>query len=667
MRLGPVTRSCPVPGYHRSFGSRLFGRCFFRPALLAVVTCLLLAGVASRAADRPPSGRILRGVAVDPSGRALGGVEIVVTREPAGSVKDAAPKTVRSDARGRFALAGLAPGSYRIVAVKGGYSVLVGKVDTLVRNFLEIILQPSGPPAPPGSRPQGSAWALRLPERDHLEARGAEPGSAVASAESAEGRAPVLFEMQRAWLSDASGTTDGLTAAFSGQVPIEGFGRFAASVRHRAVGQGSGARDSGNVVLASWRPEAGVGTGIPTIEVSAVGRNRRGVPAGAVDSSGFSQRQLGMRAEWSVLRPGTLVEASIEAGLARGAEDFAPLVEGSQGFESSFSARRIAAHLSARSRWTRHHELEGSIDLMRASGGLLDDPLDRSAALVTFSDRTGLGGLESLDGDTVDLRLADTWRPTTRWTAATRWRVMQTDSHVSAMRIATSFGATFRPSESWALQGEIGMARGDDQPVAPSWRIALSRRQGPWSLSVESSEVRGLAAWEPQSADLSASPSLLTERSARVRRTRARADWLGAGGWPAVAIQAERIDASGRLAAGWSSAFPLSTVVDQGRACGENVQILVDSPATGTFVSIGWSRVEDDSAGGLLEGAAAWQQRALRVRQRLLIGDGDWAWHLMLNVEAGAFVDPPSPSQLPEGRLALADQRRISGGVAVAF
>ncbi|MDQ7008485.1 MAG: carboxypeptidase-like regulatory domain-containing protein [Acidobacteriota bacterium] len=655
---GAVTHRRPV-GPSRS------GRRFLRVALIV----LLLGAAPVLAVGGAPRGRVLRGVAVDPAGHRLAGVEIVLTSERAGTRTDSGPLTVRSDAKGRFALAGLTPGSYRIVAVKGGYSVLVGKVDTLVRDFLEIILQPSGPPAPPGSRPRGSAWALRLPQRDRLETRGAAAASAAgdgtAGAEPA--RSPLLFEWQRAWTDDGSGSAQGMVAALSGEVPIEDFGRFAVSFRRRAVGEAGGLRDTGDVVVASWRPEPGVGTGIPTIEVTTLGRKRRSLPDGAASGGGFGQRQLGLRADWSVLRPGRLVEASVEAGLARGSEDYGGGPGEDEALESEFSARRLAARVSVRSGWARDHELEGQLEVVRAAGGVADDPLGRPAAVVPFADRSGGGSLETLHGDTLDLRLADAWTPASRWELASRWRVMQVGGSRSALRMAASVGATYRPAPGWELAGEVGVARGERQPEGQSWRLALSHHRGPWTLSLEGSETRGLPAWEETPSAGPPTPLLLTERSAHLRRTRARADWVGPRGWPSVAFQAERIDASGRLAAGWSGAFPLAAVVDDADACGESLQVLVDSPATGTFVSIGWARVEDGASGVLLEGAAAWQRRAFRLRQRLPAGDRTWAWHLMVNVEEGAFIDPPADSDLPKGRLALVDQRRISGGVAVAF
>ena len=117
-------------------GARLAGL----PVALLLLALATPSAAELRAAPEPTVAPDLEGRAVDPAGRALAGVEVLVSGALSGGGDFL---RARSDDAGRFALSGLAPGLYRITALKGGYQVSVTRVNTLVRRTLDLVLHPS--------------------------------------------------------------------------------------------------------------------------------------------------------------------------------------------------------------------------------------------------------------------------------------------------------------------------------------------------------------------------------------------------------------------------------------------------------------------------------------------------------------------------------------------
>jgi hypothetical protein len=119
----------------------------------------------------------------DNLGNLLEDVEVLVIASTSRIDPDA---STRSDLQGRFRIANLAPGRYRLIALKKGYSTFIASVNTRAQSWIDVILHPaprSGEERPP-SMPKDASWALRLPETSIL--RDIDP----ASAEQAEDEAP---------------------------------------------------------------------------------------------------------------------------------------------------------------------------------------------------------------------------------------------------------------------------------------------------------------------------------------------------------------------------------------------------------------------------------------------------------------------------------------------
>ena len=108
----------------------------------------------------------LSGTARDPLGRALAGVEVLVLREIVGAPPVAVTHT-GSD--GRFVVADLPRSVYRIAAIKDGYGTFLGRVSTVFRSTVDLVLQP----LPGEDLADGHEWILRAPGRSLLRETGA--------------------------------------------------------------------------------------------------------------------------------------------------------------------------------------------------------------------------------------------------------------------------------------------------------------------------------------------------------------------------------------------------------------------------------------------------------------------------------------------------------------
>jgi hypothetical protein len=134
-------------------------------ALLLLVIAFIIAGPAGAAST--PTGT-LSGIVRDDLGRALPGVEVLVT-SPESTGNGALLRAV-SDAGGRFLVAELTPGVYRVAAVKSGYLVDLGRVNTILRSSIDLVLRPAPKDGQPGSERvlDDLSWALRAPPRGIL-------------------------------------------------------------------------------------------------------------------------------------------------------------------------------------------------------------------------------------------------------------------------------------------------------------------------------------------------------------------------------------------------------------------------------------------------------------------------------------------------------------------
>ncbi len=151
----------------------------------AAAALLLSTSVAVPASWPPPvsaspaAATLLSGTIKDDVGRVVEGVEVLILA-PAGRGTGALTRAI-SDAAGRFVVGDLAPGVYRVAAIKTGYIAAIGQVNTLLRSSVDLVLRPIPKAGQPGADKvlDDMSWTLRVPPRSVL--RDLKPGEILAS------------------------------------------------------------------------------------------------------------------------------------------------------------------------------------------------------------------------------------------------------------------------------------------------------------------------------------------------------------------------------------------------------------------------------------------------------------------------------------------------------
>jgi hypothetical protein len=142
-------------------------------SIRSTAAALLFAAVAPAAFASAPAGAptiatTLSGVVRDDVGAVLEGVEVLILAPEGGG--GGALLRAMSDAGGRFVVGSIAPGVYRIAAIKSGYIAALGRVNTVLRSSVDLVLRP----VPKGGQPGADkvlddlSWTLRVPPRSIL-------------------------------------------------------------------------------------------------------------------------------------------------------------------------------------------------------------------------------------------------------------------------------------------------------------------------------------------------------------------------------------------------------------------------------------------------------------------------------------------------------------------
>ena len=134
----------------------------FRPVLGVLMLVVAIAAVDRPCADDPSA---FTGTVRDSLGNVLAGVEILFVEIPSRQFTPSA--VTHSDRKGRFEVARLLAGHYRIAALKQGYRTFIGQVDTVVQDSVEVVLRPALE-LDEESLPKNASWGLRIPRRGML-------------------------------------------------------------------------------------------------------------------------------------------------------------------------------------------------------------------------------------------------------------------------------------------------------------------------------------------------------------------------------------------------------------------------------------------------------------------------------------------------------------------
>lgn len=646
-------------------------RCLMQGALprrlvlvLVLALSLVLASFSLASEGVPDARPLLTGVAVDALGRGVPGVDIVLSSQEGGL--GAAQHTVRSDENGRFIVGGLTPGAYRVVAIKGGYSILVGKIDTLLRDSLELVLRPSGQAGPPGSQPVDASWILRLAARDRLESI----RHAVATAGESEARrqifdGPVMIEYQTTQSQGDGLDYGGLSATIAGELPVAGIGQFGVSYQHRTETAAEMLKDSSDVLGLRWVPDRRLSSLVPTTHFDLLRQSRLAERLAGDAYSRYESEGARFQTTWAFLSPGSAIEARIDGALLSGRQ--ADPGSSSQEWQNH-DAHRLALSLGMSRAWGEHHELISSLRLRDAGGVLVDAPEGGELVVSLLTGADGDAALGVVSGPTVDLAVTDRWTPRSGLGLHASWRAERVRDFDSRFTFAGGIGGSWDGPYGFSLEADGGVSVAGDR-AQNSWRLALGHGGESWHCSLGRESERGLVPWtERLSMVASSNPLLISDRDGRIDRWVVSAGWMPGGTWPEFLLQGEIYEMQGRLATRLPGDLPLVPVVQAGKGAGHRVAVIVRGRATGTWISLAWTEVQDrgDEA-VLLDGAQAWHRRELGLRQRL--GQDAWyglAWHVLLNYEDGYLAT--GDREFPEGtRMALLAQRRVSGGLAVLF
>ncbi len=140
----------------------------FRSAAAALILAAASAAVVTPPAAAPGVATMLSGFVRDEVGGALEGVEILVL-SPEGRGDGALLRAV-TDAGGRFLLGSIPPGVYRVAAIKSGYVATFGRVNTVLRSSVDLVLRPVPKNGETGSEKvlDDLSWTLRVPPQSIL-------------------------------------------------------------------------------------------------------------------------------------------------------------------------------------------------------------------------------------------------------------------------------------------------------------------------------------------------------------------------------------------------------------------------------------------------------------------------------------------------------------------
>ncbi len=620
----------------------------------------------------------LTGYALDALGRSLEGVEIRLhSTEP--STGRLTLITAQTDTSGKFRFADLAPGSYRVIAVKGGYAVLVGQVNTLFQNTMELVLRPAGDEARPGTRPADGSWVLRLPRRDPLEDRGPAVYEAAGYEPEPAGASlalPMTLELLASSTADSTHGSEtpglGLAAEITSSFELEDVGFVGLSYRHENAGEHERSLDRADVLQARFAPHPGSGAFPVELSLDAM-RGRRDRADGAaglplhVLSEGAS-----LQARWTGTGSEGTVSASLHAAMFRAEQS---------GFSSAGlsvdpdldqdDADLVALEVRGQRSWGEGRETTYVASLRSVSGGSTNDGArGAELALMPLIAEIESAVLDGLDAQSAGFTVENRWLAERLGASMnSRVRVEHVGGIGDDLRASMSVGGRWRLPAGLALEVDGGAALDTRGDVLPLFIASLGGETERFLWAVSGRRETGVAPWRATLADVRADGFLpvMTDRDGDLRGVSASASYRHGENWPELKLMVERFFVEGRLAADLPGDLPWVPIDSEGDGAGVLVDLFVDSPGTGTSLGLGWSEVEDrGDAGVLLSGAERWTWQQLTLRQRLGPEGPGLRWQLVVGVERGRAVDT-NERGAEAARLALLSQSRVSGGLALAF
>ncbi len=613
----------------------------------------------------------LQGTTRDAAGRLLPFVEVrvlspmttgVTTLSISRVLSEQAISTVRSDAVGRFFVGGLLPGSYRLLATKGGYTVVIGQINTLLSASIDLVLHPAGPAGAPGTRPDDTSWVLRLPERDRLEQESYRVDTKLAGARQQRIDLPVRVDISHTSISsngESGNSGSGIGIGLSAGWPLAD-GVFRADARYRQLGGDGDLEDESHAIGAHWdgSPYEGV-----TLAVSLTTEdwNRQFGDLASDTSFVSDQRRDGVQVAGSVVRDGARHEWRAEFDRLMSDEPRLP------GSDEVRLARWASARWSMEQTFGEHTLAIRALG--RSAGGAWQEGEDGRAAFATIAAvvPSDAGSLGSVSGGAVDVAVADAWAAAPGLTVTGRTRAEYAGGFDDGVRAGLSGGAAWQAAPWLDVRAEAGLTGGAGS--SSIWSLQWAGVADRWSWSLSRSRESSVAPWSAQGAYEPASERWITDRAGVIGKWVASVERAGRGRAPALSLRIERYEVDGRLVARLARDRATVPIVDDASGLGRQLQLGVSFPTTGTSLAIHWNEIEDQRGpGDLLGGVSAWRQTTVSVRQQLAALSWHGAsTHLLISLDDGRSSGSIDPSKLDAARVALLDQRRLSGGLALSF
>jgi hypothetical protein len=602
--------------------------------------------------------RALAGIAVNDIGVAVAGVEIRLAPWAAPAGSPAVLASTRTDAEGRFEFENLPAGDYRLVAAKGGYAVLVGKVSTLARETLQLILRPSSAPGEPGVAPEGRRWAMRLPSRDLLEEVDQSVPAVLSQAPDPGARREqaVLIEVVGGRIEDGAGAGIGTTAHLGAWLDLGAAGPFGVDFLRVTDGSSPGVEGTADALQLSWISPFEIALGSLKAELSGARDERQGpVPGAGSLSSAFDGQRL--HAASLLADEDGLLALVLDAETLAGSE--------SAGFADSTPAdpfRAYRASFGVNWSTTRgRHDVEFLAGAQAAetgwtaAAGQLATPLARTAPVAALQAIGATGGT---------LLLVDRVRIAEGVILAGRAAAATSNGPWGASLGGATAGIRWEFIPGVALRAEGGASLNAAGPTQPVYLLGLEGEGNGFAWSIARSVETGFAPWTGGEQG-AAARVIVSQGDAASERWSARGSWVPGLDGLSVEVRLDRFRVEGTLATVLPYDLLLVPVVGEATLSGDQAQIAVNWARFGSAMELSWNRLANaGGAGVLLSGAEAWQQGAVRVRQRVLASD---AWGATASVlvayEAAQYQGQPPPSV----RAALTERNRFSGGLAVQF
>ncbi len=628
------------------------------------------------------------GAVKDTAGKLLAGVEILVIIPSTSSNLVQPVATVRSDAEGRFLFPGLEAGAYQLAAVKRGYRTYIGRVNTRVDQWVQLVLYPEARMEQAGIPiPNDDAWALRLPHRNILR----DTDAVLPEFEMAAARRPAFSELPVSLTVDQlfkvatdlprapgdDAVVQGIETRLNIVVPLGTRGMVAADgSRERLTnsrffdGSAPTGRDSDR-----FGTQFSYQTSIDTrvrVEAEYAGRNARWSPdeglAPALDHDlkswrgalGF-EKQFDASTRLLVAIDYAYSSLSVPVNLANPAPTLDP-----RSSNRAFSGSGVLTHIGERG---RRFELGFDAGHLELSSPNLYATSDR--ALLHFS---------GLPGWTGGFRARETWDLAPRFSliygVGYRHVVRDTDASLwtphlggklkleplQVQWIATYYGtdhweANFAPNEGRGRRSHFGYEAAIELPLAKNMKLSGSFESRPMTADRRDTGIRDSVSV--------AGPGYVTDGNATLARNRVALTRET----PALFLFAEvsHTAINGSVAAVLAYDLPFQEIANRDLDC-NNGRLGLRFIPQGTLLTLDLREVRE-SRRAMSDADSGQRQVELTLVQDVLQRDdlGRWRFLMSLSLAEWTSGDPSDMRQIASADRLDAIDGRLSAGLSVEF